>query len=436
MKIALVHSFYASANPSGENLVVRAQRDALRRAGHQAHLIAVHTDDLAGHPGYPVRTALTVATGFGRNPREDLHRLDPDLVHVHNLFPNFGDRWVRHWAGPLVCTVHNVRPVCAAGTFTRDGRPCTDCLTAGNPLPALRHRCYRGSLVATGALAWAQRVPVPRRRLLARADAVIVPAERSRALWAGTGLPAERLAVLPHFVTGPDTPPDVAGPREGFVWVGRLSPEKGLPDLLRVWPDTLPLTVLGDGPLRAECARIAPASVRFVGAVAHRDVLTWLSRARALIVTTACMETFGLVQAEAAACGTPVVAVDGSTVADAVREHGTGEVVDATGATSDGTSDGTSSRTVGGTSDGMVGGTVGGRSGSTIGGALAAVPDAAQRVAAHGAELRAHCRDVYTREYTEAVWVRRAEARYRAVLDGDMTADAGHPSLAGTRRPE
>jgi glycosyltransferase involved in cell wall biosynthesis len=397
MRIALVHSFYSSAAPSGENLVVLDQAAALRRAGHDVHLVSVSTDELSRSRWYPARSALTVATGRGRDPLAQLRRIDPEVTHVHNLFPNYGERWVRDWDGPLVCTVHNVRPVCAAGTFVRDGRACTDCLTAAGPLPALRHRCYRGSAVATAPLVWAQRIRPPRQPLLSRADRILVPADRVRTLWARTGVPEDRLHVLPHFVPGPRTPTSPATARTSFVWAGRLSPEKGLADLLRAWPDRLPLTVLGDGPERDRCERMAPASVRFLGAVTRADVDLHLAAAGALIVTTRCMETFGLVAAEALARGTPVVALRGSTIADLVEEHAAGVVVDD----------------------------------------VDDIADAATTLDARGPTLREHCHQVHADEFSEPVWTRRVSALFEALLEpsGTRLRLDDHHDVTPSRRP-
>ena len=77
---------------------------------------------------YPLEAAATVATGLGPSPIEQLRRFRPDVVHVHNLFPNFGKRWLRTWDGPMVATMHNYRPICPAATLFRDGRVCRDCL--------------------------------------------------------------------------------------------------------------------------------------------------------------------------------------------------------------------------------------------------------------------------------------------------------------------
>ena len=51
MKIAVVHSFYSTRQPSGENVVVQLQARALQEAGHEVSLIAAQTDRLESEPG-------------------------------------------------------------------------------------------------------------------------------------------------------------------------------------------------------------------------------------------------------------------------------------------------------------------------------------------------------------------------------------------------
>src|SRR5919205_1422355 len=116
LRIALVHSFYGST-VSGENAAVVAQADALRRAGHDVLLVAARTDELEGSRFYRLRAGLRVASGRGTSPLEALRAFEPDVVHVHNLFPNFSTNWLRAVDAFVVATVHNYRPMCAAGTF-------------------------------------------------------------------------------------------------------------------------------------------------------------------------------------------------------------------------------------------------------------------------------------------------------------------------------
>src|SRR3954451_274021 len=121
LRIALVHSYFSSRVPSGENRAVDAQAAALRQAGHVVEVVAQYTDERLRRLTYPVEAALTVATGRGPSPLPELERFTPDLVHVHGLFPNFGKHWLTHWQGPVVATMHNYRPLCPAATLFRDG---------------------------------------------------------------------------------------------------------------------------------------------------------------------------------------------------------------------------------------------------------------------------------------------------------------------------
>ena len=97
MKVAIVHSFYSTrAAGGGENNAVVDEVEALRRRGHRVLLIDQSTDVRERARLYPFEAAITVATGVGRSPLKALKHFEPDVVHVHNLFPNYGD------AGPQV----------------------------------------------------------------------------------------------------------------------------------------------------------------------------------------------------------------------------------------------------------------------------------------------------------------------------------------------
>lgn len=106
---------------------------------------------------------------------------------------------------------------------------------------------------------------------------------------------------------------------EDYLTVSRLVPYKrhdlmveafaGLPDRR--------LTIIGDGPERAELEKRAPSNVRFLGALPDREVAEHMRRARAFLF--AAHEDFGIVPVEAQACGTPVIAYGVGGVRDTVR---------------------------------------------------------------------------------------------------------------------
>ncbi|WP_327354655.1 glycosyltransferase family 4 protein [Streptomyces sp. NBC_01304] len=390
MRIAVVHSRYGSGAPSGENLVVAAQAEALRRAGHEVHEVTAATDELAGQPLYALRSAATVATGRGRSPGPRLRELAPDVVHVHNLFPNFGRSWVRSWAGPLVTTLHNYRPLCANALLYRDGAVCTRC-PDGDRWAGLRHGCYRDSRAATLPLALAGRAGPPGDPLLARADKAIVLSELSRTTYERAGIPAARLQLIPNFVRAAASSP--APPGRRWVYVGRLSAEKGVLELLRRWPSDQPLDVIGGGPLAEACRAEAPGSVRFLGVLSPEDVAQLLPRYAGLVFPGRCYEGMPTVYGEALAAGVPVLAFEGSSVPLAVRAEGTGLVV---------------------------------REGEPLGPVLA-------EATARFPGLRGRCREVYARAYAESVWLARIERLYTDLCARPLTDQSTRP-VPATRR--
>lgn len=328
MRIALVHSYYRSEAPSGENLIVDRQAALLSAAGHDVHVEAVRTDELRGNRGYTARSSFNVATGWGVDPTPGLRQFAPDVVHVHNLFPNFGTKWLPKWSGPLVATLHNYRPLCANATLERDGSVCTEC-PDGSPLSALRHRCYSGSAVATLPLAIRNRGGLGLNPLFRRADRLIVLSEASREVYVRYGADENRLIAVPNGVAAAPAqlPPNRSSETSRWVTVGRISAEKGFDRLVDSWPEHLELDVIGGGPDAERLRTAAPVAVRFLGQLPSDEVLQRLGDYTAIVLPGTNLEgAHPLVAVEAMAAGLPLIAAEGGAAARLVREHGCGVV--------------------------------------------------------------------------------------------------------------
>jgi glycosyltransferase involved in cell wall biosynthesis len=393
LRVAVVHSFYRSAHPSGENVQVTSEVEALQRAGVEVGLLAARTDDLAGGWAYRWRSAARVATGRGASPRRALTSFAPDLVHVHNLFPNLGRRWVQQVDVPLVATLHNFRFVCANGLLFRDGRPCDDCVTGG-PAHGLRHRCYRGSAAATLPLTLAQRRGPEADPVLARADRILCLSRRQRHILTAAGLAADRLVDGDNFLPASLDPgrPAATGPgrrRDGCLYVGRLTPEKGAVELAAGWRGDHVLRIVGDGPQMDEVRRAASGRpVEVLGPLARPAVLDLMGRSAALALPGAWPEVAPLAVVEALASGLPVVARRLSDLAARVEGDGVGAAVDE----------------------------------------VADVPTAVASLADDDV-LPARCRAVFEARHSEAAWIARALALY-AELTGRPDRIDPHPEAS------
>jgi glycosyltransferase involved in cell wall biosynthesis len=329
LRIALVHSFYSSRLPSGENAVVESEFKALRRAGYEVELFAAHTDHLTGDVLYPLRAALRVATGRGASPLKAIRSFNPDLVHVHNLFPNFGRRWVEDIGVPLIHTVHNFRTLCANGMLFRDGRVCTQC-PDGRRWSGFLHGCYRSSRLATLPSTLANCRGPMSDPVFRRADRLLMLTELQRDIYVRAGVPPEKTTIAPNFLSqdlDPGPPPEQ--PRSGYIFVGRLSAEKGIRRLLECWPEGVDLRIVGDGPQRPELEAIAARlpNVSLVGQLTRPDVIQAMQRHRHLVFPSRALEGFPLVYPEALACGLAVIAFQPSALADLANRDKTGMAV-------------------------------------------------------------------------------------------------------------
>ena len=161
----------------------------------------------------------------------------------------------------------------------------------------------------------ARRAPALVRPVVARAALVV--ASSAFLADAARGLGARAVRVVPAPV---ELPPAVPAPAEPphVLFVGRLSEEKGILDLLEA-TDGLPRVIVGDGPLRE---RVGES----VGAVAPAEVGSYLGRASVVCVPSH-REGYGMTAREAMAWGRPVVATAVGGLADAVEHEVTGLLV-------------------------------------------------------------------------------------------------------------
>jgi len=295
--------------------VVAAEAAVLRSSGHE---VVQHVVD---NPSRPLETASTLMRApWNRETQRTLERLArkvrPDVAHLHNtwfaLSPSAVDG-LRSARVPVVATVHNYRLFCIDSTLFREGAPCFKCVGA-SPAPGVRHRCYRNSLALSSVAAVTIAVNRRRRTWEDGVELFLAPSAFARGLLVQGGIPEERIQVKPHFVADPGPRASPPSASHTVLYVGRLAPGKGVDVLLEAWsrrgPSSLSLSIVGDGPLRAELEQAAPSGVRFLGRLPPVEVIAAMKTARALVFPSAWPEPFGMVLVEAMAAGLPVVGSD------------------------------------------------------------------------------------------------------------------------------
>jgi glycosyltransferase involved in cell wall biosynthesis len=330
LSVLVIHNTYQQL--SGEDAVVRAEMEMLRRAGHRVIPFIRHNSSIAQFSPRE-KTRLVMSTTWDRRTyaqlRSLIRQLRPDIAHCHNLLPLISPAAYyacKSTGVPVVQTLHNYRLLCPAGTLYYNGRSCQDCTR--NLLPGIARGCYRGSRWQTATVALMLAAHRVRKTWSNAVDAYIALSRFSRDQFARAGLPTNKIHVKPNFLAG--DPGRRTGMGEYALFVGRLAPEKGVLEMLHAWqhlPD-IPLVVIGDGPLRDKASQAlrdsGNAHVRLLGHLDPQATRTHMAGARFLVFPSHWHEPFGLVLLEAAACGVPAIAARAGGVPELVVEGRSG----------------------------------------------------------------------------------------------------------------
>lgn len=328
LKILILHSKYRSGPASGENRVVEDEARLLSEAGHEVDLFMPEF----GRPsGLKMLQAGLGAIWSSEAVAEAKRRIDlrkPDVVHCHNLFPALSPAVLRATQGkiPVVVTLHNYRFLCLPATFLRDGRMCEDCL-GRVPWPGVVHRCYQGSISASAILASS----IVLHKAIGTYQHIrlyIAISDFVRQKHIEGGWPIKHVIVKPHFAWAVEPR---QGPGEYFVYLGRLSPEKGVATLVAAWTQVkAKLLIIGDGPEALRLRESAPPNVEFRGTVEACEVPDLLRGARAVLSPSVSHEGAGKVVLEAYAAGVPVLVSRSGGLPEIVHDEVTGLVLQAT----------------------------------------------------------------------------------------------------------
>jgi glycosyltransferase involved in cell wall biosynthesis len=315
VKVVVAHNRYRSAQPSGENRIVDTEIEQLSAAGVEVIPFLRSSDDIpalstAGKALLPVSPLWNPASARELAALIRAHR--PDVLHLHNPYPLVSPwviRTAHRYGLPVVHTVHNYRQVCASGIYFREIGICHDCRGKWLGVPAVVHRCYRGSRAQSAVMAVALAAHRPTWRSVDRFVALTAAIEEHLR---GYGVPGDRIVVKPNAVPDPGPP---SPPGDGFLFAsGRLAPEKGLALLLDAWrrhPEGAlgTLRIAGDGPQRplAEQAAATRTDVVYLGPLQPDGVRAAMRDSAVVLATPVWHDVLPTVVIEAMAAGRPVL---------------------------------------------------------------------------------------------------------------------------------
>ncbi|HEY3975350.1 MAG TPA: glycosyltransferase family 4 protein [Candidatus Sulfotelmatobacter sp.] len=315
MRVLLVHSAYQQFG--GEDSVVRAETELLRKHADEVYHYSRHNDEIKQF-GLTEKAAFLPQTIYSwktSGELEDVVRgFRPDVAFIHNVYPLISPSGYHklHSLGiPTLQVLHNFRLHCPNGLFYTQGQICEAC-KGGDYLNAVRKRCYKDSYAFSGL--YAATLGLNRvGGVIDKISGFICLTEFFKSKMQEMGVPESKLFVRPNFVYAPPLP---AGkmPGDYVLFMGRLSPEKGCWTLIRAF-EQLPLVrlkILGTGPLEQEFRQYVQQkgirNIEMLGFKSGSEKWEILRNARCLAMPSEWYENFPVTALEAFMACKPIIA--------------------------------------------------------------------------------------------------------------------------------
>jgi glycosyltransferase involved in cell wall biosynthesis len=327
MRILLIHSFYR--HRGGEDVVFEQELELLKKTEEVRAISFQNEEGLRGGIQFVCSIWNFLAA---RKVREAIKEYRPDIVHVYNWHYATGPIIIRTAlkAGcKVILSVGNYRLLCPSGTLTHKGKLFLASISKpGFPWNAVFHRVYRNSYFQTFWLAF---IVYMHKKLGTwdKIDGFIVPTNLVSSLFTNSHnylmLPLKKFIVKPNFSS--PRPNNFVKRSSHFLYIGRLSEEKGIKVLLEAFSDSpFELAIAGTGPLLEKVSNAASLqpNIKYIGVLNKEEVQDALIRCTALVFPSICYETFGMVITEAFSSACPVIASDIGSPSEIVKEGITG----------------------------------------------------------------------------------------------------------------
>ncbi|WP_407429005.1 WecB/TagA/CpsF family glycosyltransferase [Arcticibacter sp.] len=308
MKILLIHTFYGQSG--GEDQVFKNECDLLSCAAEARQLCF---DNGGKKAEVLFKFILGPFNVFSLSKFKSAIKADrPDVIHIHNWHFAASPiliRAAKKLQIPVVVTLHNYRLLCPSATLFHNGKLFTESLKERFPWKAISSKVYRNSRFQTFWLAgityWHKRL-----KTWQGVDRYIALNEFSKDLFLKSDLKLseDQIDVKANFVT--DSGCNIKDRGTYYLYVGRLSPEKGIPTLLAAFSNTAyELRIVGDGPLRKDVEQFAGenANITYLGPRSNQEIRNLMKSARALIFPSIWYEGMPMTILEAFSTGTVVM---------------------------------------------------------------------------------------------------------------------------------
>lgn len=347
MKILLINNFHY--NRGGDCTYLFSLKNLLKENGHEVIIFSMHHPEnfesdyskyFVSYINYREEVKLksftsalkvakrTIYSTEARNKIEELIKVEkPDIAHIqnihHHITPSiFGI--LKKYNIPIIWTLHDYTIVCPNTSFLSHGKVCEKCKKKKYFWPSIV-RCKKNSFAAStmAAIETTIHLVFGFNKLV---DFFIAPSNFLKEKLIEYGIKEEKIIRLNNFTCFVDLVNEKPDIENYFMYLGRLSEEKGIKTLIDAACKVLlngnndtgsfsnyKLKIVGDGPLKEEMisyvkSKGAENNIEFLGHKSHEEAMDILKGSKFLVIPSQWYENFPYTVLESFTLGKPVIA--------------------------------------------------------------------------------------------------------------------------------
>lgn len=362
MKILLINNFYY--NRGGDCTYLFALQSLLKERGHKVSVFSMNhpknfdsefSKYFVSYINYEeeiktqsIASGLKIAkrTIYSTEAKKKLEKLikveKPDVAHIQNIHHHITPSIfviLKKYNIPIIWTLHDYTVICPNTSFLCNGKICERCYKKKYFWPSIV-RCKKESFTAStmAAIEISIHVMFKYYKLV---DLFVAPSKFLRDKLISYGVEKEKILHLNNFASFVDCSTEKEGEEKYFIYLGRLSEEKGIKTLIdasislfqgKGGPgefNDYKLKIIGDGPIMDKMIYYVRSlgvekNIEFMGHKSHEKAMEILKGGKFLVIPSEWYENFPYSVLEAFTLGRPVIASRIGGIPELVKNWETG----------------------------------------------------------------------------------------------------------------
>lgn len=346
MKILMVNKFYY--RKGGSETYYFALKELLESHGHTVIDFSMQDDknygsayegyfvenvDYNANNGIAAKIHMAMNIIYSKEAKRKFEKLvlatKPDVIHLHifqhQISPSILDV-IKKYQIPTVYTAHDLKMICLNYKMFHHNQICEACKD-GKIYKCLFRKCVKDSYVKS-LINVLEGYVHKIKKSYDVISLIITPSLFYKKKFEEFGIDSDRVVHIPNFIMQKENVcPDFSRIGNSYVWLGRLSEEKGIWTLVKAFADTgISLEIIGTGPLENDLRNYVEigkyTNVHVHGYKSGEELQNIVKNAKAIVITSEWYENGPYSVIEALQMGKPIVAANIGGIPEMIRDNG------------------------------------------------------------------------------------------------------------------